>query len=395
MDPDVTGASVGTENGYTALAAGEPLPMAQPSDTNHIQFHGGFLEDQNIHTTQGTDGDMGYFYRMGMRHYSPALNRFMQRDPLSYTRLPNRRFPITANPYIYANNQPLKFNDRTGYQPCPGGNPNATPSNDGYNRNINQNFQTDPDLPNPDENNGNGGSPGTGLDRKLQCDLPYPEDKCHCGGCCIVDLHDPSPSLDDLCSVAYSSCNDIGFGDEGLFEEGAWVDDECKNWCCGKKLHLLRSKYHQYDCATVFAITPYNVWDIWRYPRRTWGYWPPRPEDFLPSWRRPLGDGHKFPEHPGEPNQYCNVLVCYCAYYRSLLHDCGLIEISKISSSAFTFNVSAKCLERVFNIWWNCMWDIYQSTWSRRRNDVGYPSSIYFNPWWPISDYSGDGGYYR
>jgi hypothetical protein len=43
MDPDVTGASVGTENGYVALAAGEPLPMTQPSDTNHIQFHSGFL----------------------------------------------------------------------------------------------------------------------------------------------------------------------------------------------------------------------------------------------------------------------------------------------------------------------------------------------------------------
>lgn len=58
MDPDVTGASVGTENGYVALAAGEPLPMTQPSDTNHIQFHGGFLEDQNIHTTQGTEFDL-------------------------------------------------------------------------------------------------------------------------------------------------------------------------------------------------------------------------------------------------------------------------------------------------------------------------------------------------
>ena len=58
MDPDVSGASVGTENGYTALAAGEPLPMVQPSDTNHIQFHGGFLEDQNIHTTQGTEFEL-------------------------------------------------------------------------------------------------------------------------------------------------------------------------------------------------------------------------------------------------------------------------------------------------------------------------------------------------
>jgi hypothetical protein len=62
MDPDVTGASVGTENGYVTRSEGEllqeQLPMAQPSDTNHIQFHGGFLEDQNIHTTQGTEFEL-------------------------------------------------------------------------------------------------------------------------------------------------------------------------------------------------------------------------------------------------------------------------------------------------------------------------------------------------
>jgi RHS repeat-associated protein len=132
MDPDVTGASVGTENGYVALAAGEPLPMAQPSDTNHIQFHGGFLEDQNIHTTQGTDGDMGYFYRMGVRHYSPALNRFMQRDPLSYTRQPGASSPLSLNPYIYAINQPLQMSDPSGYEAgTTGGCPGCSKGNEG------------------------------------------------------------------------------------------------------------------------------------------------------------------------------------------------------------------------------------------------------------------------
>jgi RHS repeat-associated protein len=162
MDPDVTGASVGTENGYVALAAGEPLPMTQPSDTNHIQFHGGFLEDQNIHTTQGTDGDMGYFYRMGVRHYSPALNRFMQRDSLSYTRQPGASSPLSLNPYIYAMNQPLQMSDPSGYEAGTGGGcPECSKKNNGQG---------------PVQTPGTGtGNTGTGNDGHV-CMLRYPEE---------------------------------------------------------------------------------------------------------------------------------------------------------------------------------------------------------------------------
>jgi RHS repeat-associated protein len=127
--PDVSG-TVGASNGYATHAEGEPLPIEQPSDiANHIQFHGGILEDSNIHTNPVTDGEMGYFYRMGVRHYSPGLHRFIQRDPLSYIRVPGRSTPLSLNPYIYGMNRPDQLSDVSGYQanpwgimpmPCPG-----------------------------------------------------------------------------------------------------------------------------------------------------------------------------------------------------------------------------------------------------------------------------------
>jgi RHS repeat-associated protein len=127
--PDVSG-TVGASNGYATHAEGEPLPIEQPSDiANHIQFHGGILEDSNIHTNPATDGEMGYFYRMGVRHYSPGLHRFIQRDPLSYIRVPGRSTPLSLNPYVYGMNRPDQLSDVSGYQanpwgimpmPCPG-----------------------------------------------------------------------------------------------------------------------------------------------------------------------------------------------------------------------------------------------------------------------------------
>jgi RHS repeat-associated protein len=120
-DPKYSGTEgAGTVNGYVITADGEPLEMDQPSDENHIQFHGGFLEDANFHTNPGTAGVMGYFYRMGIRHYSPSLGRFLQRDPFSYTRAPHKSNPLSLNPYAYANNRPTQLSDRSGYQACPG-----------------------------------------------------------------------------------------------------------------------------------------------------------------------------------------------------------------------------------------------------------------------------------
>ena len=213
MDPDVTGASVGTENGYTALAAGEPLPMTQPSDTNHIQFHGGFLEDQSIHTTQGTDGDMGYFYRMGVRHYSPALNRFMQRDPLSYTRQPGASSPLSLNPYIYAMNQPLQMSDPSGYEAglpdnsCPG----CTKGHKGGHGPV----QTP-----------TGGGNGTDDDNR-KCRVYFPEDCLEepifeiCKTCCQYE-DEPTWSREGCCTR-----NDLSIGNCTLKSI-----EECKCACC-------------------------------------------------------------------------------------------------------------------------------------------------------------------
>ena len=56
------GEGTGTPNGYVVTADGEPLAMTQPQPfnmENHIQFHGGFLEDSNLHTDPVADGVMG------------------------------------------------------------------------------------------------------------------------------------------------------------------------------------------------------------------------------------------------------------------------------------------------------------------------------------------------
>ena len=91
----------------------------QPSSENHIQYHGGFLEGKEWHTA--ADSDRGYLYRMGVRHYSPALGRFLQRDPLSYMGAPSGYSPLSINPYAYGLNDQLAYSDTSGYQPSFGG----------------------------------------------------------------------------------------------------------------------------------------------------------------------------------------------------------------------------------------------------------------------------------
>ena len=127
VNPTEVGSEVeGTPNGFVTTADGEPLKLQQPEEqeayyiSSNSQFHGGFLEDKNFHTNPINDGVMGYFYRMGIRHYSPGLGRFLQRDPFTYNHPSNSQFPLNANPYLYAYNRPTQYADRSGYQACQG-----------------------------------------------------------------------------------------------------------------------------------------------------------------------------------------------------------------------------------------------------------------------------------
>jgi RHS repeat-associated protein len=223
-DPKLSGTEgAGTVNGYVVTADGEPLEMDQPPDENHIQFHGGFLEDANFHTNPAVDGVMGYFYRMGIRHYSPSLGRFLQRDPLTYTHLPNERFPENLNPYIYAYNCPTQFSDVTGYQACPNC---GTPSG---------NIPTMPaTLPNGSWSgtdtggSGGGGLPKPGSPNEYGCAVRYPvECGCWSWGCCIRS-DEPEPSPCDPCTFSLPTC----IGPIGSIPPQKWSDGECWCWCC-------------------------------------------------------------------------------------------------------------------------------------------------------------------
>jgi len=104
-----------TTDGYVTTAEGQPLPlMTQPVGENHIRFHGGFLEEKEFSASPGSD--KGHFYRMGVRHFSPALGRFLQRDALTYRRPPFASMPLRSNPYAYAHNQPTEYADPSGCQ---------------------------------------------------------------------------------------------------------------------------------------------------------------------------------------------------------------------------------------------------------------------------------------
>jgi hypothetical protein len=47
-----------------------------------------------------------------------AMHRFLQRDRLTYQKLPSPSRPFSANPYIYAYNNPVMMKDTTGLQPA-------------------------------------------------------------------------------------------------------------------------------------------------------------------------------------------------------------------------------------------------------------------------------------
>jgi RHS repeat-associated protein len=125
FSPDATTFST-TSNGYIRNAEGEPVEYVEPvnltlnNDVNHIQYHGGFVEDKNMHETSPTV-EKRMFYRMGVRHYSTSLGRFMQRDPITFMREPGKMQPLSCNPYIYAHNNPVQMSDISGYAPMGSG----------------------------------------------------------------------------------------------------------------------------------------------------------------------------------------------------------------------------------------------------------------------------------
>ena len=177
VNPTEVGSEVeGTPNGFVTTADGEPLKLQQPEEqetyyiSSNSQFHGGFLEDKNFHTNPINDGVMGYFYRMGIRHYSPALGRFLQRDPFSYSRAPHKGNALSLNPYSYALNRPTQLSDRSGYQACPGGGC-ASPFGGAASIGMlpsDAGMGTDPDAP-----GGPGGGTVPGQDG-VTCLRPYP-----------------------------------------------------------------------------------------------------------------------------------------------------------------------------------------------------------------------------
>jgi RHS repeat-associated protein len=244
--PDVSG-TVGAENGYATHAEGEPLPIEQPSDiANHVQFHGGILEDSNIHTNPATDGEMGYFYRMGVRHYSPGLHRFIQRDPLSYIRVPGRSTPLSLNPYIYGMNRPDQLSDVSGYQAGPG---NVAPCSGCVGSGqVGGGFGTDgghgPVVPPQGGNGGSGGSPQPESgDDKRTCLRSLPEDcfredpawqMCNVYLCCQWDDEPPWASCCARTVITPGFC---------LFEDR----EECLCGCCS----LSNNESHSPNCIGI------------------------------------------------------------------------------------------------------------------------------------------------
>ncbi|MFH1676631.1 MAG: RHS repeat-associated core domain-containing protein, partial [bacterium] len=109
----------GSPESYVMTAEGEPMQTTGMDNPSNIRFHGGYLEGKEFNAD--ADTDRGHLYRMGIRHYSPALGRFLQREPLVNFRTPNSMHPLGANPYLYGYNCPTEFADPSGYQSCGGG----------------------------------------------------------------------------------------------------------------------------------------------------------------------------------------------------------------------------------------------------------------------------------
>ncbi|HEX9745973.1 MAG TPA: helix-turn-helix domain-containing protein, partial [bacterium] len=77
---------------YHYDAWGEHLPgTTPPAVENKIRYVGARVENFRSGTTDA-------IYHMGERHYRPAMHRFLQRDRLTYQKLPSPSRPFSANP---------------------------------------------------------------------------------------------------------------------------------------------------------------------------------------------------------------------------------------------------------------------------------------------------------
>ncbi len=84
-----------------------------PATENNIRYGGARVECFAKSVTS-TDA----IYLCGERHYWPAYGRFLQRDRMGYEKLPAPSSPLGANPYIYAENNPVMKKDLSGLQPA-------------------------------------------------------------------------------------------------------------------------------------------------------------------------------------------------------------------------------------------------------------------------------------
>ncbi|HDS29997.1 MAG TPA: hypothetical protein ENN67_03040, partial [Firmicutes bacterium] len=78
-----------------------------PSSENNIRYGGARMEF-------ALNGDSNAVYECGKSHYWPAYGRFLQRDPLTYRKMPSPTVPLGVNPYLYAENNPVMKKDLSG-----------------------------------------------------------------------------------------------------------------------------------------------------------------------------------------------------------------------------------------------------------------------------------------
>jgi RHS repeat-associated protein len=265
-EPDRGGG--GTQNGYVITAEGEPLPISggQPTEENHIRFHGGFLEDKEFHPASGYD--RGHLYRMGVRHYSPSLGRFLQREPLLNNGPANFEFPLHANPYCYSINRPTQLSDTSGYQATLGGRPaeggfTPTPVGRGCGAGCGGGGTYSPEPP--------GGG--------MTCAVQFPpESWCDkCMGCCCYAGHE--------CPADVFHCNTSCAGDWVCYIPPKWPLAMCRCWCCGHDCggENAPAKYKAPGGAYYYYGPPkYGPGGRGGIPRHPWL---PLPE---PAWPYPL-----------------------------------------------------------------------------------------------------------
>ena len=98
---------------YTYDSWGEHIDTdSLPDVANRIRYAGARIE---CFVTPGQETDA--IYETGARHYWPKYGRFLQRDPLTYQKMPRPSNPFTVNPYIYAENNPVMKTDLSGLIP--------------------------------------------------------------------------------------------------------------------------------------------------------------------------------------------------------------------------------------------------------------------------------------